>query len=144
MLVKARRILKFGVLLGLALFACMQILNVRSPITIEQALATSKARVFGTTFKSDGITKLGYCTVKLKKPDGTIKQTSSNYNGYFAFSGDPTTLPNGSYTLTVSKLCYVTASKSFSMTEGYGASATVKMVSSGTSTIGITPFMPWY
>jgi outer membrane lipoprotein-sorting protein len=146
MLVKARRILKFGVLLCLVLFACMQILNVRSPITIEQAAATStsKARVYGYTYKSNGYTKLPYCTVSLQKPDGTTVQTSSNYNSYFAVSGNPMTLPNGSYTLTVSKSGYVTASKSFTLTEGYGASAKVKMVASGTSTIGITPFMPWY
>jgi hypothetical protein len=144
MLGKARRILKYGVLLGLVLFACMQILNVRSPITIEQALATSKARVFGTTFTSNGRTILKNCTVKLKKPNGTVVPTTSNNCGYFAFSGDPVSLPNGNYTLTVSKSGYVNASTSFSMSEGFGASAIVMLVSNRAGTIGITPFMPWY
>jgi hypothetical protein len=150
MLAKVRRILKIGVLLGFVLFACLQILNVRSPITIGVAQADSGARVKGYTYTYNWLgqkVKVGGVKVTLCNPNGAplsvYSSTSSYGKGYFEFPRSHTSA-NGGYQIIFEKPGYNTVSTNFSMDQYYGATASATMVSFGNSGIGVVPFFPWY
>jgi hypothetical protein len=151
MIIKMKKILKLGILLGFLLFVCTQVLNVRSPITIEQAKACDgTVRVYGyaTTPGWWGPIKLGGVKVTLTKPDGTklVVYSSNDWGnkGYFEFTGTPDSLPDGDYSMKAEKRCYNTVSTDFSMEPYHGAEATITMVPCGSGSIGIVPFFPWY
>jgi hypothetical protein len=147
---KMKKVLKIGALLGFILFISLQVLNVRSPITIGVAQADSGARVKGYTYTYDllGHKKaLGGARVTLCNPNGTpytVSSSNNSYNkGYFEFPRSHTAA-NGSYQIIFEKLCYNTVSTNFSMDQYKGANVTVTMLSIGNSSIGVVPFFPWY
>jgi hypothetical protein len=152
MFAKMKRVLKIGALLGFILFISLQVLNVRSPITIGEAQADSGARVKGFTYVSNrwGQQSLGGVKVTLCNPGGTpyiVYSSNGGYGnpprGYFEFPRTHTTA-NGGYQIIFEKSGYSTVSKNYNMDQFKGAIVTALMVGTGNSTVGISPFFPWY
>jgi hypothetical protein len=144
LLARVRKILKMGALLGVLLFVMMQMLNVRTPITIETAQATETS---SGIYRVYGHTNASYVSLRLTKPNGSYMYTQSDGSGNFAFVGnEESDFPDGTYGLRASKLYYTTVSKSFNLNVEMGARAEVTMIPVwfGNSYIAIQSFMPWY